>query len=92
MGSGAEPLNSVCGAGKAAAALGHASIAPASRFGRKTDRLCLREQHPCLPCLQACSLARPCYYTAGSLAVLVASYLLLFFLASTLIVPGGLFM
>lgn len=32
------------------------------------------------------------YYTRGSLGVLVGGYLALFFLASTLIVPGGLFM
>jgi chloride channel 7 len=41
---------------------------------------------------QMCTLAQPCYYTLASLAALVASYLGLFFLASTLIVPGGLFM
>ena len=41
---------------------------------------------------QVCTLAQPCYYTLSSLAVLVASYMGLFFLASTLIVPGGLFM
>ncbi|KAI7842601.1 hypothetical protein COHA_003705 [Chlorella ohadii] len=41
---------------------------------------------------QVCALAQPCYYTLSSLAALVASYMGLFFLASTLIVPGGLFM
>lgn len=41
---------------------------------------------------QLCSLATPCYYSAPSLALLVVSYVLLFFLASELIVPGGLFM
>lgn len=42
--------------------------------------------------LQICTLAMPCYYTASSLAVLVGSYFLLFYFASQLIVPGGLFM
>lgn len=42
--------------------------------------------------VQLCGLAQLCYYTASSLAVLVAAYLVLFLLASTLIVPGGLFM
>ncbi|KAL4451977.1 hypothetical protein ABPG75_007639 [Micractinium tetrahymenae] len=39
-----------------------------------------------------CSLALPCYFSAGSLLVIVAAYFALFFLASNLIVPGGLFM
>ncbi|PSC71122.1 H(+) Cl(-) exchange transporter 7 [Micractinium conductrix] len=39
-----------------------------------------------------CSLATPCYYTVASLAVLVVTYLILFFLASNTIMPGGLFM
>jgi hypothetical protein len=53
---------------------------------------------PCLPAYlpvapsQICSLSQPCYYTAASLALLVVAYLVLFFLASNLIVPGGLFM
>jgi len=48
---------------------------------------------PFLPsCPQICSLAQPCYYTAGSLGVLVVTYLALFLLASNLIMPGGLFM
>ena len=44
------------------------------------------------PPAQICSLSQPCYYTAASLALLVVTYLVLFFLASNLIVPGGLFM
>ncbi len=48
---------------------------------------------PCaLSVLQLCSLAMPCYYSAGALLALSAAYFALFFLASNLIVPGGLFM
>lgn len=47
---------------------------------------------PRRPGPQFCTLSQPCYYTVTSLAALVVSYLGLFFLASTLIVPGGLFM
>ena len=47
---------------------------------------------PHLPLVQLCSLATPCYYTVASLAVLVVTYLILFFLASNTIMPGGLFM
>jgi hypothetical protein len=42
--------------------------------------------------MQLCSLTMPCYFSATSLAVLVVAYLLLFLLASNLVVPGGLFM
>lgn len=44
------------------------------------------------PKVQLCSLTTPCYYSAGALLALVAAYFALFFLASNLIVPGGLFM
>ena len=66
-----------------------------SQLGPPSHRLsvappCLHIRLSRLP--QICSLSQPCYYTAASLALLVVTYLVLFFLASNLIVPGGLFM
>lgn len=53
---------------------------------------CWRPLPPCLLAPQLCTLAMPCYYSFGALLALVAAYFALFFLASNLIVPGGLFM
>lgn len=70
------------------------------RRAARSQKLCIQllSAAPLCPCAclprlpQICSLSQPCYYTAFSLALLVVAYLVLFFLASNLIVPGGLFM
>lgn len=41
---------------------------------------------------QSCGLWSPCYFSWTSLATLSASYLVLMALASSLCVPGGLFL
>lgn len=45
-----------------------------------------------MPVHKSCSLWSPCYFSWPSLALLSASYLLLMALASSLCLPGGLFM
>lgn len=91
LGSDAEPIHRSWGSASVVrlAAAGASTIAAAPGDSLPTS---LNATSRVGTTADMCSLSLPCFYSARSLALLCASYLLLMCLASSSNVPGGLFM